>query len=96
MSPAATVLYTAVTFANGKGDRYGYARVPTDTPGVTIHDDWDALGMRASGTNTVSFDCSMSIWRLSAITARLPPSRAERASARLVEASGGGGKPDAT
>jgi alkylation response protein AidB-like acyl-CoA dehydrogenase len=56
MSPAATVLYTAVTFANGKGDRYGYARVPTDTPGVVIHDDWDALGMRASGTNTVSFD----------------------------------------
>jgi alkylation response protein AidB-like acyl-CoA dehydrogenase len=56
MSPAATVLYTAVTFANGKGDRYGYARVPTDTPGVTIHDDWDALGMRASGTNTVSFE----------------------------------------
>jgi alkylation response protein AidB-like acyl-CoA dehydrogenase len=56
MSPAATVLYTAVTFANGKGDRYGYARVPTDTPGVVIHDDWDALGMRASGTNTVSFE----------------------------------------
>jgi alkylation response protein AidB-like acyl-CoA dehydrogenase len=56
MSPAATVLYTAVTFANGKGDRYGYARVPAGTPGVVIHDDWDALGMRASGTNTVSFE----------------------------------------
>ena len=56
MSPAATVLYTAVTFANGRGERYGYARVPTDAPGVTIHDDWDALGMRASGTNTVSFE----------------------------------------
>jgi alkylation response protein AidB-like acyl-CoA dehydrogenase len=56
MSPAATVLYTAVTFANGKGERYGYARVPTDAPGVVIHDDWDALGMRASGTNSVSFE----------------------------------------
>jgi alkylation response protein AidB-like acyl-CoA dehydrogenase len=56
MSPAATVLYTSVTFANGKGERYGYARVPADAPGVIIHDDWDALGMRASGTNTVSFD----------------------------------------
>ena len=56
MSPAATVLYTAVTFANGKGERYGYARVPAGTPGVVIHDDWDALGMRASGTNTVSFE----------------------------------------
>ena len=56
MSPAATVLYTAVTFANGKGERYGYARIPADAPGVTIHDDWDALGMRASGTNSVSFE----------------------------------------
>ena len=57
MSPAATVLYTAVTFANGDGtERYGYARVPADAPGVVIHDDWDALGMRASGTNSVSFD----------------------------------------
>jgi L-evernosamine nitrososynthase len=56
MSPAATVLYTAVTFANGKGERYGYARVPADAPGVVIHDDWDALGMRASGTNSVSFE----------------------------------------
>jgi alkylation response protein AidB-like acyl-CoA dehydrogenase len=56
MSPAATVLYTAVTFANGKGERYGYARVPADARGVTIHDDWDALGMRASGTNSVSFE----------------------------------------
>jgi alkylation response protein AidB-like acyl-CoA dehydrogenase len=56
MSPAATVLYTAVTFANGRGERYGYARIPSDAPGVTILDDWDALGMRASGTNTVSFE----------------------------------------
>lgn len=57
MSPAATVLYTAVSFANGDGtDHYGYAQIPTDTPGVVIHDDWDALGMRASGSNSVSFE----------------------------------------
>src|SRR6187200_1243877 len=52
MSPAATHLYVAVTHEN----RYAYATVPTDAPGVTINDDWDALGMRASGSNSVSFD----------------------------------------
>ncbi|HEY7380631.1 MAG TPA: acyl-CoA dehydrogenase family protein [Gaiella sp.] len=57
MSPAATVLYTAVTFADEDGlERYGYAMIPTDTPGVIVHDDWDALGMRASGSNSVTFD----------------------------------------
>ena len=57
MSPAADVLYTAVTFAADDGsERYGYAMVPRDTPGVVVHDDWDALGMRASGSHTVSFE----------------------------------------
>jgi alkylation response protein AidB-like acyl-CoA dehydrogenase len=54
MSPAATDLYVAVTCADD--DRYAYAMVPTDTPGVTVNDDWDALGMRASGSNSVTFD----------------------------------------
>jgi alkylation response protein AidB-like acyl-CoA dehydrogenase len=53
MSPAATHLYVAVTCG---GERYAYAMVPTDAPGVVVHDDWDALGMRASGSNSVSFD----------------------------------------
>lgn len=56
MSPAATALYTTVTFAGEDGvQRYGYAHVPVDTPGVEIQDDWDALGMRASGSHSVSF-----------------------------------------
>jgi alkylation response protein AidB-like acyl-CoA dehydrogenase len=56
MSPAATVLYTAVTFVDDDGiERYGYAQVPTDTEGVEILDDWDALGMRASGSHSVTF-----------------------------------------
>jgi alkylation response protein AidB-like acyl-CoA dehydrogenase len=57
MSPAADVLYTAVTYsANGSGERYGYAMIPRATPGVVVHDDWDALGMRASASNSVSFE----------------------------------------
>jgi len=48
MSPAATDLYVSVTYA--------YAMVPTDAPGVVVHDDWDALGMRASGSNSISLD----------------------------------------
>jgi alkylation response protein AidB-like acyl-CoA dehydrogenase len=57
MSPAATDLYVAVTYADGEGiERYAYAMVPIDAPGVVVHDDWDALGMRASGSNSVSLE----------------------------------------
>jgi alkylation response protein AidB-like acyl-CoA dehydrogenase len=57
MSPAATVLYTAVTFLDDEGDeRYGYARIPAAAPGVVIHHDWDGLGMRSSGSHTVTFE----------------------------------------
>jgi alkylation response protein AidB-like acyl-CoA dehydrogenase len=57
MSPAATHLYVAVTYADEEGTaRYAYAMVPTDAPGVVVNDDWDAMGMRASGSNSVSLD----------------------------------------
>ena len=57
MSPAATALYVAVTYQDAEGvERYAYAMVPSGTPGLVIHDDWDALGMRASGSNSVSFE----------------------------------------
>ena len=57
MSAAADVLYTAVTYTDDRGrERYGFALVPRRTPGVVVHDDWDALGMRASASHTVTFD----------------------------------------
>jgi alkylation response protein AidB-like acyl-CoA dehydrogenase len=57
MSPAATDLYAAVTYTDGDGvERYAYAMVPTDADGVVVHDDWDALGMRASGSNSISLE----------------------------------------
>jgi alkylation response protein AidB-like acyl-CoA dehydrogenase len=56
MSPAATVFYASVTFVDDDGiERYGYAQVPTDAAGVDIEGDWDALGMRASGSHSVTF-----------------------------------------
>jgi alkylation response protein AidB-like acyl-CoA dehydrogenase len=57
MSPAADVLYASVTYTDDRGrERYGYAMIPRGTPGVLVHDDWDALGMRASGSNSVTFE----------------------------------------
>ncbi len=49
MAPAATILNVAVSYVDAHGrDRYGFAMVPTTSRGVVFHDDWDALGMRAS------------------------------------------------
>ena len=57
MSPAATDLYVAVSYTDGDGgERYAYAMVPADAPGIVQHDDWDALGMRASGSQSISFE----------------------------------------
>lgn len=57
MSPAADVFYTAVMLSTDDGrERYAYAVIPRDAAGVVVHDDWDALGMRASGSNSVSFE----------------------------------------
>ena len=56
MGPAATLLNVAVSFVDDHGDdRYGFAMVPTGAPGVVFHADWDALGMRASASGSVSF-----------------------------------------
>jgi alkylation response protein AidB-like acyl-CoA dehydrogenase len=57
MVPAATALVVAVTFADLDGSElYGYVQIPRGAPGVIVHDDWDALGMRASGSNSVTLD----------------------------------------
>src|SRR6266566_4254089 len=56
MTPAADVLYTTITYTNDDRQLYGYAMVPREAPGVVVHDDWDALGMRASNSHTVTFE----------------------------------------
>ena len=57
MAPAATVLLTSVRFTADDGsERYGYVEIPAAAPGVRINDDWDAMGMRASGSHSVTFE----------------------------------------
>ena len=41
----------------GLPDGQYIAFLPTDTPGVQIIDDWDALGQRTTGSGTIVFDC---------------------------------------
>jgi alkylation response protein AidB-like acyl-CoA dehydrogenase len=56
MAPHATILNVAVSYTDGRGrERYGFVMVPAGSPGVVFHDDWDALGMRASASGSVSF-----------------------------------------
>lgn len=59
MAPAATHFTVGVSFTNDGGEeRFAYLLVDADTPGITANDDWDALGMRASGSVSVTFrDC---------------------------------------
>lgn len=56
MAPAATHFTTSVRYEKDGEERYAYALIPAKTPGVTVNNDWDAMGMRASGSCSVVFD----------------------------------------
>jgi alkylation response protein AidB-like acyl-CoA dehydrogenase len=57
MSPAADVLGVAVAYERADGEqRIGFAQIPRTAPGVAIEYDWDALGMRSSGSHSITFD----------------------------------------
>lgn len=59
LSPVADLLIVPCRYGSeSDGWSWSYAFVPRGTPGMTINDDWDALGMRASGSGSVVFeDC---------------------------------------
>jgi alkylation response protein AidB-like acyl-CoA dehydrogenase len=57
MSPAATMFLVSVRYPGSDGDDWATnAWVPAAAPGVTVNGDWDALGMRASGSGSVRFE----------------------------------------
>jgi alkylation response protein AidB-like acyl-CoA dehydrogenase len=59
LSMAADILIVVCRFPNDDGE-YGwaFAFVPKGSSGLQLNDDWDALGMRASGSQSMEFhDC---------------------------------------
>jgi alkylation response protein AidB-like acyl-CoA dehydrogenase len=58
MSPVAGVyaLNVRVPGEAGEPDQMGFAFVPSGTPGISPQNDWDALGMRASGSQSIVLD----------------------------------------
>ncbi len=54
MSPAASVLNATVRVVReGEPDRFAFALIRTQWEGVELIDDWDALGMRGSGSGQI-------------------------------------------
>jgi alkylation response protein AidB-like acyl-CoA dehydrogenase len=56
LSPVAGLFVVPFRYDHKDRDWHGLAWVPRDTPGMRINDDWDALGMRASGSNSIRFE----------------------------------------
>jgi L-evernosamine nitrososynthase len=60
LSPAAQILQVTCKLESPQGPRFAIATVARSLPGVEIQDNWDALGMRASGSHDVIFkDCAL-------------------------------------
>ena len=55
LSPVADVLLVLARIRRPDGDRLALAPVLTGAAGVEPRDDWDALGMRASGSQSIGF-----------------------------------------
>ena len=56
MSPIATHVSTVARVRDDDGDDMANIVLPMDTPGLIPQNDWDALGMRGSGSQSVVFE----------------------------------------
>jgi alkylation response protein AidB-like acyl-CoA dehydrogenase len=59
LSPAAQLFNVSCQLRDGQGQRrLAFATVPRESPGVDVRNNWDALGMRATGSHDVVLtDC---------------------------------------
>lgn len=55
LSPVATMIISSVRVRDGDRSTSHLALIPANTPGVQVMNNWDALGMRASGSHDVVF-----------------------------------------
>lgn len=56
MSPVATHLAMNLRLRDEEGDFLANTMLPIDAPGLIPQDDWDALGMRGSGSQSIKFE----------------------------------------
>jgi len=56
LSPIATHLAMNLRLIDEQGDHLASTLLPIDAPGLLPQDDWDALGMRGSGSQSVKFE----------------------------------------
>lgn len=56
MSPLATHIAMNLRVQDEQGDHLATTLLPIDTPGISPQNDWDALGMRGSGSQSVKFE----------------------------------------
>jgi len=56
MSPIATHLAMNLRMRDDQGDHLATTMLPIGLPGIVPQEDWDALGMRASGSQSIKFE----------------------------------------
>ncbi|MEX2246333.1 MAG: acyl-CoA dehydrogenase family protein [Dehalococcoidia bacterium] len=56
LSPAAQLMFVTFRIPDGDGYQSSMGIIPSGAPGVTNKNNWDAMGMRASGSHDIVFE----------------------------------------